>query len=585
MPDNIPQYGSTQKILTGIEGFDRITSGGIPKEQTTLIMGGAGCGKTIFALQTLVHGTNMHNEAGIFVAFEEHTRRVIANATTLGWNIPELIEHEQLFFLDARIDPDTIHIGKFDLTGLLGVIESQAKRIGAKRIIFDAIDVLLAFLNDRNAERQELYRLQEWLNKCGFTALLTAKIERAEPFGATIYYPLQFIADCVVILDHQLIDHISRRTIRVMKYRGSSIEANEFPMIINSTGIQVDGGEMINFNYTASRERVSTGIPRFDTMLDGGYYRGSCTLLSGAPGTAKSTLAAAFVQASCQRGERVLYVSFDESMSEIVRNTASVNIQIKPCIQSGLLTIYSSPIGMKSAEEHLMELKHLVHTIQPDALVIDPLSALLNSGRGSPIIGFIRHILHITKSLGITLVATSLVQDTIIETEATPIHISTIADTWVHLSYINQDGERNRALTIIKSRGTAHSNQVCEITLSSHGITLANVYIDQGNILMGSLRREKEHQEHFERERTRLDFERHHQELHRARTEITARIESLQRELQLQEAELTFLVRKHEAQEKEWAERHNILFKLRGAGPPAHPADLPDQSEEEEKDL
>jgi circadian clock protein KaiC len=483
--------GPIEKRSTGIGGFDDITGGGLPAGRTTLILGAPGAGKTVFALQCLVNGAREAHEPGIFVAFEENTRQIIDNAGTFGWDLQQL-EREALFFLDARLSSAVIQGGDFDIDGMLAGLAAKAKAMNAKRIVFDGIDVLLSILNDPVNERREIYRLQDWLHEAGLTAIITAKAFEGDRLSSERYAFMQFMVDTVVALHHRMIDRVSLRGVRVMKYRGSGFAENEYPLVISSTGIEVGVFEPTALNYEVSNVRVSTGIARLDTMLDGGYYRGSGVLISGSPGTAKTTLAGAFVIAGAPHGERGLYVSFDEAASQIVRNLASVSLDLQTPLDAGLLSIYSVRTESRSAEEHFMAVRRQIDRVKPTRLVIDPISALTKTGgRIAAVHGSLR-LLDYARSRGITVVCTSLVASEDAFAETTQTQISTIADTWIHLAYLVRSGERNRTLTIVKSRGMTHSNQVRELVLASDGITLTDVYMAGGEVLVGTERWEHE---------------------------------------------------------------------------------------------
>ena len=482
--------GPIEKAPTGITGFDEITRGGFPANRTTLVVGGPGAGKTVFALQTLVTAARMYREPGIFVAFEESSRQIIDNAATFGWDLPAL-ERERLFFLDARLSPTTVQAGDFDIAGMLAGLQAKGREMGAKRIVFDGIDVLLTLLSDPAKERREMYRLQEWLQSNGLTAVITAKASDNETTAAERYSFMQFMVDAVVTLHHRMLDRVSLRGIRIVKYRGSGFSEGEFPMIITDTGIEVATFGTSELAFDVSTERVSSGIPRLDTMLDGGYFRGSGVLISGAPGVAKTTLAGAFALAACKRGERVLYVSFDEAGTQIIRNLRSVGMDLESYVDKGLLRFYSVRTETRSSEDHLINLKKTLSDFDPQNLVVDPLSALAKAGGHIAAVHASLRLLDYARSEGITTVCTSLVADEAVN-ETTTTQISTIADTWIHLAYVVHGGERNRTLTIVKSRGMKHSNQVRELLLSDQGITLADVFTAGGTVLVGTARFEHE---------------------------------------------------------------------------------------------
>lgn len=530
---------TVRKAPTGIPGVDAITRGGLPEARTTLILGGPGAGKTVLALEALVNAARLGHEPGIFVAFEESSRQIIANAATFGWDLPSL-EREKLFFLDARVSPMTVQSGDFDISLMLAGLEAKAKEMGAKRIVLDGLDVLLTLLDDPVRERQEIYRLHDWLKKSGLTAVITGKSNDADRRGADRYSFMQFMVDAVILLHHRMVNRVSLRGLRVAKYRGSGFDEGEFPMVISPTGIQVATFGPAILSHDVSTERVSTGIARLDNMLGGGYYRGSSVLVSGAPGVAKTTLAAAFARASCQRGERVLFVSFDEAAPQLVRNLQSVDIDLAPFVESGLLQVHAVRSESRSAEEHFIELQRLMLELEPLGLVLDPISALGKTGGEVAAVHASLRLLDFARARGITTVSTSLLSQAA-EVEATSMEISTIADTWIHLAYAIHGGERNRTLTVVKSRGMRHSNQVRELILSDDGVTLADVYTAGGEVLVGTARWEYERatRERVERERLEREHRRRVAEQNVARLE--AQLASVRAELEAQQAEMTLI--------------------------------------------
>jgi len=530
-----------QKMPTGIADFDEITDGGLPRHRTTLVIGTPGSGKTLLALQVLVNGAKHWGEPGIFVAFEENSHQIIQNAATFGWDLLTL-ERERLFFLDARMSPEAIQSGDFDLLGMLASLSAKAAEIGAKRIVFDSVDVLLALLDNGRAERRELYRIHDWLAQSGLTGILTARSESDESVVAHRYDFLQYMADCVVLLQHKVLESISQRDMRIIKFRGSRFAENAFPLVISTSGIEIfgSGGEAKQFPvYT---ERVSSGVADLDTLLVGGYLRGRTVLMTGLPGTAKTTLCGAFLEAACLRGERTLLASLDESSDEIVSNLASVGIHLQPHLDSGLLKMYWSSREALSAEEHLISLRRVIREHQPQCLVINPLWMMLQSGRDIlNIITNTQRLLLLTKNAGITSIFTSLLSDPSEHSEETPYQISTLTDTWVHLSYILQAGERNRALSVVKSRGVPHSNQVHQMILSDKGITLRDGYAVNGQVLMGRRRNAQETADQSKGERTRLEIDQQRRELELTEAEIKTRIQTFQLELGVKRAALRLL--------------------------------------------
>lgn len=527
------------KMPTGIQGFDEISSGGLPLGRTTLVRGGPGCGKTVFALQTLVNAARDRREPGILVAFEESATNIVANAATLGWDIPALAAR-RLFFLDASLCPEMVQAGTFDLSRLLNVLQATSEEAGARLIVFDGIDVLLRMLDNPGAERREIYRVHEWLSRNELTAIITQKVGAEGDRAAQHYDFLQFMTDCVVHLGHQVVAGSSFRNLRVMKYRGSGFLGDEFPIAITGAGIQVTNRGPIELQYVVTNARVSSGLPRLDAMLDGGYFRGSNILISGAPGTAKSTLAGLFVAAACQRGERAMYVNFDEGAAQITRNLSSVGIRLAPHQESGLLKIYSTRTRGPNIEDQFGELRRLIEAHQPTCLVVDPLSALSSKLAHVASADATQMFLDYLKVAGITVVNTSLLDGPDVS-EATATGISTIADTWIHLSYVVHDGERNRALTIVKSRGTGHSNQVRELTLSSAGVTLTDVFTAQGQVLMGVARWEREQEELAATKQAAKASEIARVRLQSAQAEAAARLAAITAEMEVRRAEIALL--------------------------------------------
>ncbi len=555
-----PQQSNGQKVSTGILGFDEIAGGGLPRGRTTLLVGGAGCGKTVFALQSLVAGSR-EKEPGVFVAFEEDAAQIVANAVSFGWGI-EGMSKKKLFFFDARLSPEVVKAGQFDLVGMLALLKAKVEEIGAKRIVFDGIDVLLGLLDDPAAERREIYRIRDWLVAMRLTGIITQK---AHSVDAGHHYDfLQFMADCVVTLRHQVIDGASHRSLRVTKYRGSSFSADEYPLALSARGVDVTPRGPSELVYRVSEERISSGLERLDGMLDGGYYRGSNVLISGAPGTAKSTLGGLFAESACKRGERTLYVSFDEGAAQIVRNLRSVGIRLAPHQKSGLLKMFSTRTRTTSVDEQFRQLHEIVNDFAPRCVVIDPFSALSTKAFRSSSVDTGQRFLDFLRRQEITVLNTSLL-DGLGADEATATAISTVADTWIHLSYVAQDGERNRALTIVKSRGMAHSNQVRELTLSAKGVSMTDVFIAQGKVLMGVARWEREQSEAVATIRAQIENENKRLQLEVAQAEAAARMEVVKREMEARRVELANLSDVTGASASRLDAQRNTLKRLRRA--------------------
>jgi circadian clock protein KaiC len=559
---------SPLKARTGIEGFDEITNGGLPRGRTTLLEGGPGSGKTIMSLQSLVNGARLDGEPGIFVAFEESSERIIANAAEFGWDLVAL-QRKKLFFLDAQPKPDLVQSGSFDLSGMLAGLDAKVRELKARRIVFDALDIILALLPDAAAQRREVYRLHEWLLARGLTAVITSKAGGRElhPDNQPQLGFMQFMMDCAVVLNHDMIKGVSQRSLRVIKYRGSSFAENESPLVIGDEGLEVAGSHFGREpKVTVSNERISSGVPRLDTMLGGGYYRNSSVLITGFPGTAKTTLAGAFLESICKRGGRALFVSFDSDVQEIVRNLSSVKIRLERFVKSGLLHTKSARTVSGSAEIHLMRIRNLVQKFKVDYLVVDPVSALSKAGNENAAYNVVERLIDWTKEMGVTLLCTSPLHEPGMQVEGgTSLQISTIADTWIHLNYLVQGGERNRGLSIIKSRGSAHSNQVRELVLSDAGVTLADTYTAGGEVLMGTMRWEKEHAEFVAREAAQAAAKHKQVVIAVEEMELEGRLKIIQHELEAKRVEKQLLTNLGTNRITELAVNRKRMGKLRSA--------------------
>jgi circadian clock protein KaiC len=561
-----PLVKTPTKAPTGIAGFDEITGGGLPRGRTTLLVGGPGSGKTVLALQFLVHGAQDCKEPGIFVAFEETSKRIVANAESFGWKLAEL-RRKKLFFMDAQPMSDLIQSGDFDLGGMLAVLEVQTRKMGARRIVFDALDVVLALLPDAATKRREIYRLHDWLLAHELTGIITAKAGGdemssviQEPFGF-----MQFMVDCAVILNHSVALGVSHRNLRVQKYRGSSFDENESPFLISNSGLEV-ARTPGRVDAKVSNERVSSGVDRLDTMLGGGYYRGASVLITGFSGTAKTTLSGAFAEAACRRGERTMFVSFDSDCTEVIRNLTSVGIRLERYVKNGSLRMISARSIAGSAESYLVRIKTLAKEHGARCLVIDPVSTWYKSGNDLTAQSVADRLIDWAKGDRITLVCTSLLDEMSNRMESgSPLQISALADTWIHLNYLVQAGERNRGLSIVKSRGTAHSNQVRELILSDTGVTLTDTYTAGGEVLMGTLRWEKERAEGVVHEAAEVAAELKRVKLDAEEAELNVRLKSLQTELVAKQVEKALLVRSTQSHEGELSRRRTQMKELRGA--------------------
>lgn len=561
--------GNPAKTRTGIEGFDEITEGGLPRGRTTLLSGGPGSGKTIFALQFLVHGARSAREPGIFVAFEESSDRLTINAEAFGWDLAALRRTKQLYFMDAQPKSDLIQSGTFDLGGLLAALGAQCKKMGARRIVFDALDIVMVLLPDAATRRREIYRLQEWLVAHALTGLITSQTggDDACSFSPQPVSFMQFMVDCAVVLHHRVDFGVSQRNLRVEKFRGSGFDENESPFVIGKTGFDVALARMLGRGDTpVSDARVTSGVKRLDTMLGGGYYRGSCVLITGMPGTAKTTLSGAFAEAACRRGERTMFVGFDSDGPEVIRNLASVGIRLERFAKSGLLRMISARTITGSAESLLVRMKAVAMEHRARCVVIDPVSTLARTGNEATAHSVTERLIDWSKSMGVTLVCTSLIDEKDGQTEdGAKLHVSTLADTWIHLNYLVQAGERNRGLSIIKSRGMSHSNQVRELILSDAGVTLTDIYTAGGEVLMGTLRWERESAERVAGEVAEVAARLKRVRLKAEEAVLEVRAKSLQTELLAKKVEKTLLVRTTASRKGELSRENVRIRELRGA--------------------
>lgn len=552
-----------ERMRTGISGLDQALGGGLPRGRTTLVVGGTGAGKTIFALQVLAEGVRS-GEAGILVTFEESPKDILANIAAFSW-APAGRASRLLAVMDGRDVRSASRNGSFDLVGLLSAVAYRARRLKARRIAFDGLDVLLDMIEDPAAMRREVYRLADWLAEHGLTAIITAKRPPDDEAAPSRYTFLPFLTDCVIVLHHRVIGRTAMRWLRILKCRGVAHSSNEMPLVLSAYGLKVDPPRTEEMEHKVFSERVSSGVARLDTMLDGGYLRGTSTLISGVPGTSKTSLSGAFAEAACARGERTLFVSFDEAGDAIVRNLASVNIRLGRFVRSGLLRILSVSASGTTPEAHTLRIAALMEDHRAKHLVVDPVSALIHSGASEFAAEAVLGLLDLAKHRGVTVMLTSLLEGSDSSEENTAIGISTIADTWMHLSYLAAAGERNRALTIVKSRGTGHSNQVRELILSSSGLTLVDVYTAGGAVLMGTMRREKEEQARAERTQVARAEQSRRGEIASAIAEARAGIASLHTDVKRKKAELRLLKESTRAGAAVGAANLAEIRRLRGA--------------------
>lgn len=554
-----------EKVPSGIQGLDEITAGGLPKGRPTLVVGKAGSGKTLFAMQFLVSGAVQYGEPGVFVSFEETAEDLVKNVHSLGFDLPRLIAEEKLAVDYVRVEKSEIQeTGEYDLDGLFIRLAYAIDSIGAKRVALDTIEVLFSGLSNEGIIRAELRRLLSWLKEKGVTAVVTGESGRGE--NLTRHGLEEYVSDAVIFLDHRVTNQISTRRLRIVKYRGSTHGTNEYPFLITGNeGIVIMPVTTLGLEHEALEERVPTGIERLDAMLGGrGYYRGSSVLISGAPGSGKTSFAAAFADAACRRGERCLCFAFEESPGQIVRNMRSIGIDLQTWIDAGCLIIRSSRPTAYGLETHLAAMLRDVQVLRPDAVVVDPISNLISvsseADAKAMLIRFVDH-LKVNKITGLftdlIVARTSL--------EHTDIAISSLMDTWILLKFIEINGERNRGLYVLKSRGMPHSNQIREVIITDKGIDLADVYLGPGGVLTGSARYIQEIKDEAGIQTREDELRARRIEADRRQKVLDAQIEALQAERQAAETELERYSRELEQKREARSEERGRLARMRKA--------------------
>lgn len=474
------------KCRTGIQGLDEITDGGLPHGRTTLVCGGAGCGKTLLAAEFLVRGAVEFDEPGVFMSFEETEAELMANVASLGFDLPGLIRRKKILVDFVRIERAEIQeTGDYDLEGLFVRLNHAIDSIGAKRVALDTLETLFANLPNEAVLRSELRRLFRWLKDKGVTAVITA--ERGSE-QLTRHGLEEYVSDCVILLDHRVNDQIATRHLRVVKYRGALHSTNEFPFLIGNEGISVLPITSLGLTHRISNERIGTGIPRLDAMLGGkGFFRSSSILLTGTAGTGKTIVAANFAHAAVKRGERALFFSFEESPDQIIRNMLSIGLHLAPMVKSGLLRFHSARPSLYGLEMHLATMFKEIADFKPDVVIVDPVTSLMDSGTAPESKGMVTRLIDYLKAKQITSVFTSLTQggNVLQQSEAS---MSSLMDAWLLLQDFEGNGERNRVLYVLKARGMAHSNQVREFLISKQGVDLVDAYIGASGVLTGSAR-------------------------------------------------------------------------------------------------
>ena len=534
------------KALTGIQGLDEITGGGLPHGRPTLVCGSAGCGKTLLAMEFLVRGATQFDEPGVFMAFEETAKDLTQNVASLGFDLNDLIARKKMVLDFVYIERSEIEeTGEYDLEGLFIRLGQAIDSIGAKRVVLDTIESLFAGLPNPLILRAELRRLFRWLKDKGVTAVITG--ERGDE-TLTRQGLEEYVSDCVIVLDHRVSDQASSRRLRVVKYRGSTHGTNEYPFLIDEDGISVLPVTSLGLQHAVSTNRIPSGVARLDAMLGGvGFYRGSSVLISGTAGTGKSSLAAHFVDAACRRGERALYFAFEESPSQIIRNMRSIGLDLEPWVKKGLLCFQATRPSFAGLEMQLTMMHKTVNAFKPQVVVVDPLNGFVIGGNEVEVKSMLMRLADFLKTNQITTLFTSLTTSGSVGVP--DVAISALIDTWLILRDVEIGGERNRSLAILKSRGMTHSNQIRECLLSSHGVELCEVYVGAGGVLTGSARLAQEALEQAGKLTRKQETERRQLELESKRLALEAQIDALRAEFLVRETEALKIIDQEQAQE------------------------------------
>jgi circadian clock protein KaiC len=559
------------KSLTGIQGFDEVTNGGVPKGRPTIVCGGPGCGKTMFALEFLVRGATEFNEPGVLMTFEETSEEMTKNVASLGFDLKGLAAKRKLAMDYVRIEPSEIQeTGEYDLEGLFIRLQHAVESVGAKRVVLDTVEAIFSGFSNTGLLRAEIRRLFRWLRDHGLTTVVTA--EKGD--GTLTRHGMEeYVSDCVIFLDHRVTDQISTRRLRVVKYRGSSHSADEVPFLIDERGFSVLPSSSITLDHEVSNERVSSGVKDLDDMLEGkGFYRGSSVLVSGTAGSGKSSLAASFAQQTCRDGERCLYVALEESAAQAMRNMRSIGIDLEKQAKKGLLRFEAWSPTQGGLEMHLLQIHKLVEQHKPTAVVIDPLTSLMTSGTDQ-VHSMLMRVIDFLKKKQITGFFTALTSGRNKEIEETDVGISSLIDTWIFARDVELNGERNRCIYVLKSRGMVNSNQVREFLMSKQGIRLLPVYVGSGTVLTGSARLAQEARERAEsmlREQTKEEQRR---VLDGKRKALEAQIAAMRSEFEQEEARVTLVRQQEEQRERELSQDVVEMESLRGGARQGRTAD------------
>jgi circadian clock protein KaiC len=526
-----------KKSPTGITGLDEITHGGLPLGRPTLICGGPGSGKTLLGIEFIVNGALKFKEPGVIIAFEEKSEELATNVASLGFDLSKLQRDKKIKIDYVHVDKAEIEeTGEYDLSGLFIRLDHAITSIGAKRVVLDTIENLFAGLSNEGILRSEIRRLFQWLKDKGVTTIITGErgIDTLTRQGLE-----EYVSDCVILLEHRVQNQVSTRLLRVVKYRGTVHGTNEYPFLIDKDGISVLPITSLELKYPVSREKISSGIPSLDQMLDEGkgFFRGSSILISGTAGTGKTSIAASFANATCLRNERCLFFAFEESPQQIIRNMSSIGMNLEAYVKNGLLEFHSSRPTVHGLEMHLVEIHKKILQFNPRVIILDPITNLVTIGTVAEVKSMLIRLIDFLQNKQISVLFTALNYNTAIA-EQTDEGVSSLVDSWITVRDLESNGERNRGLYIMKSRGMKHSNQVREFIITGSGLELVDVYLGPNGILIGSARVAQELEEVTGEAMRTHGLSRRDREVQRKKTVLEAKIASLQEEFESVKDEL-----------------------------------------------